>query len=156
MDKQVQYRDVENLKVYTKLCDLHIEVWNMTETWPRTERFELTSQVLRSSNSSPAQLAEKNDDRHVKNRIEGVNRARGEAGETIHHLYIASCKGYVSSETYINLKTRYRECIRLLNGLEKNLEKTLPQSSQKWVQEPTDPYATVLQTGYPEATPPDL
>ena len=27
-------------------------------------------------------LAEKHDDRHIRNKIEGVNRSRGEAGET--------------------------------------------------------------------------
>ena len=56
--------------------------------WPDEERYELGSQTRRSSNSSPAQIAEKYDDRHIRNKIEGVNRSRGEAAETIHHLFI--------------------------------------------------------------------
>jgi len=73
------FLDVEDLEVYQKLCRLHIEVCDLSHTWPVEERYEIGSQVRRSSNSSPAQLAEKNDDRHVRNKIEGVNRSRGEA-----------------------------------------------------------------------------
>ena len=76
--------DVEDLEVYQRLCKLHIEVCDLRHDWPQEERYELGSQVRRSSNSSPAQLAEKHDDRHIRNKIEGVNRSRGEAGETIH------------------------------------------------------------------------
>ena len=54
------YLGVEDLEVYRKLCRLHIEVCNMTKYWPSEERYELASQVRRSSNSAPAQLAEKN------------------------------------------------------------------------------------------------
>jgi len=76
--------DVEDLEVYKKLCQLHIDVCDLTHQWPQEEKYELSSQARRSSNSSPAQLAEKNDDRHIRNKIEGVNRSRNEANETIH------------------------------------------------------------------------
>ena len=95
-----EFMRVEDLVAYQKLCDSHIEVCELTRDWPREERYELTSQINRSSNSSPAQLAEKNYDRHVRNRIEGVNRSRGEALETVHHLCIAKRKGYVDAQTY--------------------------------------------------------
>ena len=70
------YMDVEDLEVYRKLCQLHIEICDLSHTWPSEEKYELGSQIRRASNSSPAQLAEKNDDRHVRNKIEGVNRSR--------------------------------------------------------------------------------
>jgi len=53
------YMDVEDLEVYKKLCQLHIEVCGLTHTWPQKEKYELGSQARRSSNSAPAQLAEK-------------------------------------------------------------------------------------------------
>jgi four helix bundle protein len=78
------YMDVEDLDVYRRLCQLHIDVCEVSHQWPSEEKYELGSQVRRSSNSAPAQLAEKNDDRHVRNKIEGVNRSRGEAaGEEV-------------------------------------------------------------------------
>ena len=126
------YMDVEDLEVYQKLCQLHIEVCDLTHTWPQEEKYELGSQARRSSNSAPAQLAEKNDDRHIRNKIEGVNRSRGEAAETIHHLFMAKLKGYITEKIYLELKGRYEECIRMLNGLEKTLERKIPERERRW------------------------
>jgi len=123
---------VEDLEVYKKLGRLDIDVCDLTELWPREEKYELGSQVRRSSNSAPAQLAEKNDDRHIRNKIEGVNRSRGEAGETIHHLYMAKLKGYISEKVYMGFRNRYKECIRMLNGLEKTLERKIPERDRRW------------------------
>lgn len=147
-----EYRQIEDLEVYQKLCRLHLEIADLSHGWPAEEKYELGSQIRRSSNSSPAQLAEKNDDRHVRNKIEGVNRSRGEAAETIHHLYMAHLRGYESKETYSGFRERYRECIRMLNGMERNLEKQLPESDRRWptVQEKSDDYGS---PGFPQ---PDL
>lgn len=126
------HMDVEDLEVYRKLCRLHIEICDLSHQWPPEERYELGTQIRRSSNSSPAQLAEKNDDRHIRNKIEGVNRSRGEAGETIHHLYMAKLKSYVDDTTYRHYRGRYKECIRMLNGLERTLEQKLPERERRW------------------------
>jgi four helix bundle protein len=126
------YMDVEDLEVYKKLCQLHIEVCEVTQTWPQEEKYELGSQARRSSNSAAAQLAEKNDDRHIRNKIEGVNRSRGEASETIHHLFMAKLKAYITEEVYLEFKGRYKECIRMLNGLERTLERKIPERERRW------------------------
>ena len=127
---------VEDLQVYQKLCQLHIDVCRMSDSWPPSERFELTGQARRSSNSAPGNLAEKHSDRHVRNKIEGVNRARGEALETVHHLYIASLKGYITGEQLAQFRERYQECVRMLNGLERTLENQLPPEARRWSSEP--------------------
>jgi four helix bundle protein len=114
------YMDVEDLEVYQRLCSLHIEICDLSHIWPAEEKYELGSQIRRSSNSSPAQIAEKNDDRHVRNKIEGVNRSRGEAAETIHHLFIAKNKGYITLEVYESFRAKYKECIRMLNRVGEN------------------------------------
>jgi hypothetical protein len=87
--RMAKYMQVEDLKVYQMLCRLHIEICDLSHRWPPEEKSELGGQIRRSSNSSPANLAEKHSDRHLRNKIEGVNRSRGEALETTHHLYIA-------------------------------------------------------------------
>jgi four helix bundle protein len=125
----------EDLIVYQRLCQLHIEMCDLSHEWPQEERYELGSQIRRSSNSSPAQLAEKHSDRHIRNKIEGVNRSRGEAGETMHHLFIAKLKEYVTEQRYLEFRERYEECIRMLNGLERTLEKQLPVDQRRWPDE---------------------
>jgi four helix bundle protein len=126
------YMRVEDLKVYQKLCRLHVEVCRLSKDWPAEERFELGSQVRRASNSAPANLAEKHSDRHVRNKIEGVNRGRGESLETIHHLYIAMLKTYITEKQYETFRGRYLECVRMLNGLERTLEKRLDEPARRW------------------------
>ena len=135
------YRRLEDLVVYQKLCRLHIVVSDVTHKWPSEERYELGSQARRSSNSSAAQLAEKYDDRHIRNKIEGVNRSRGEAAETVHHLFMAHLKGYETQKTYEDFHDRYQECIRMLNGMKRTLEKQLPETDRRW------PQSTVRENG---------
>ena len=151
------YMDVEDLDVYRRLCQLHIDVCEASHLWPSEEKYELGSQARRSSNSAPAQLAEKNDDRHVRNKIEGVNRSRGEAAETIHHLFMAELKMYITAEVYSDFRTRYKECIRMLNGLEKTLERKLPPPERRWqVEEDAAVYGPDSETcppGWPEILP---
>jgi four helix bundle protein len=127
-----EFMRVEDLQVYQKLCQLHIEVCALTRGWPRDERFELIGQVRRSSNSAPAQLAEKHSDRHVKNKIEGVNRARGEALETVHHLFVGMLKGYHTEQSSTQYRERYQECVRMLNGMERTLERQLPPELRRF------------------------
>lgn len=123
---------VQDLVVYQKLCDLHLEICDLTRTWPVEERYELASQVRKSSNSSPAQLAEKHSNRHVRSRIEGVNGSRDEAAETVHHLDVGFRKRYLSAEQFDGFRTRYEECLRMLNGLERSYERKLPLAERRW------------------------
>lgn len=147
------YRRLEDLVVYQKLCRMHIEIGELSHRWRVVEKYELGSQARRSSNSAAAQLAEKYDDRHVRNKIEGVNRSRGEAAETAHHLYMAHLKGYETQTTYEEHRARYQECIRMLNGMERTLEKQLPESDRRWpnlsVREDSENYGS-SPCGFPE------
>lgn len=144
-----EFRKLEDLIVYQKLCQLHIEISGISHRWPAEEKFELGSQIRRSSNSAAAQLAEKYDDRHIRNKIEGINRSRGEAAESVHHLFMAHLKRYETLETYESYRLRYQECIRMLNGMERTLEKQLPEAARRWpaVQEQPGDYSAV---GFPD------
>jgi len=48
------HMDVEDLEVYRKLCRLHIEICDLSHEWPSEDRYEIGSQIRRSSSSSPA------------------------------------------------------------------------------------------------------
>ena len=120
MKKKIE--SYEDLEVYQKLCDLHIEVNELTFTFPKFELYELGSQLRRSSNSSPANLAEGWNNKHVNIYLEGVNRSQSEVRETRHHLTMAYRKDYISKKKHIDLINRYDECGRMLTSLERSLE----------------------------------
>ena len=112
---------VEDLSVYKKLCELHIEVHELSLKFPKFEIFELGSQVRRSSNSAPANLAEGFGNKHTAIYTECISRSQGEIRETKHHLFMAYQKGYISEEKYADLYNRYEECSKMLYGLEQSL-----------------------------------
>jgi four helix bundle protein len=112
---------VEDLKVYNKLFELTLEVHSLTMAFPRFEIFELGSQLRRSSNSSPANLAEGFGNKHTNIYLESISRAQGEIRETMHHLRIAYKKNYIAGIKYLAFINQYEECSKMLYGLEKAL-----------------------------------
>lgn len=45
---------------------------------------------------------------------------------------MAKLKGYIAEELYLDFRERYKECIRMLNGLEKTLERKIPERERRW------------------------
>lgn len=113
--------EVESLKVYQKLSALVLEVHKLTMDFPKFELYELGSQLRRSSNSAPANLAEGFDNKHTAIYTECISRAQAEIRETIHHLKIALSKNYLRQEQLDPLLQEYLECSKMLYGLTKAL-----------------------------------
>ena len=112
---------VEDLEVYKKLYKLALEVHELTMTFPKFELYELGSQLRRSSNSAPANLAEGFGNKHTNIYRESISRAQGEIRETKHHLRIAYEKQYIPKEKLDSLIESYEECSKMLYGLEQSL-----------------------------------
>ena len=47
-------------------------------------------------------------------------------------LHMAHLKGHETQTTYEGDRSRYQECIRMLNGMERTLEKQLPEADRRW------------------------
>lgn len=116
-------RTFRDLEVYRKSFKLHIEIHKLSMTFPKFEMYELGSQIRRSSNSVPANIAEGYNNQHTNIYLEGLNRAVGEAQETQHHLDTARVKGYLDQTNFDEFDTSYTECIKMLYGLRKALLK---------------------------------
>jgi len=101
-------------------------VHELSLTFPRFEMYELGSQVRRSSNSAPANLAEGFNNKHRAIYRECISRALGEARETQHHLMVAHRKGYVTKELFAKLAEEYNECSRMLRAIDAKLERPRP------------------------------
>lgn len=113
--------EVTDLIVYQKLCDLVIDVHELSMIFPKFELYELGSQVRRSSNSSAANIAEGFDNKHTNIYLECISRSLGEIRETQHHLQVAFRKQYLTQKKLGSLADRYTECTKMLHGLEKSL-----------------------------------
>lgn len=116
----------EDIEVYKKLVQLHLEIHALTLTFPKHELYEVGSQLRRSSNAIPANLAEGWNNKHINVYLEGINRSLGERRETKHHLTVSFRKGYFTQEKFDLLVARYDECGRMLKGLERALLRFAP------------------------------
>lgn len=114
-------KSFHDLRVYQELRRLHLQVHYISLEFPKFEMYELGSQIRRSSNSAPANLAEGFGSRHTNMYIESINRALGEVRETQHHLTIAHDKGYLTDEISQELNSGYGVCIRMLERLHQAL-----------------------------------
>jgi hypothetical protein len=45
---------------------------------------------------------------------------------------VAKLKGYITEKVFLEFRGRYKECIRMLNGLEKTLERKIPERERRW------------------------
>ncbi len=120
---QDKINSFEDLKVYQKLCKLHIEIHYLTLTSPDIEKFELASQLRRSTNSAPANLAEGWNNKNLNIYLEGINRSQGEIRETKHHLSMAYHKKYIAENKFKYFTQEYDDCGKMLTGLRNSLEK---------------------------------
>lgn len=110
-----------DLQVYKRLFTLALQVNKLTMTFPKHELYELGSQLRRSSNSVPANLAEGFGNKHTNIFTECISRSQGELRETQHHLDIACHKNYLKKEEFDKLYGEYEECSKMMYGLEKSL-----------------------------------
>ena len=115
---------VEDLRVYQKLFELTLEVHKLTWTFPKFETYELGSQLRRSSNSAPANLAERFGNKHTNIYLESISRSQGEIRETKHHLKIAQRKNYLTYEQLNKLILEYEISSKMLYKLEESLKET--------------------------------
>ncbi len=114
-------KSFEDLEVYQKLYELHLEISKLSLSFPRFELHELGSQIRRSSNSISANIAERWNNRHINIYLESINRSLGELQETKHHLYMAFRKGYLNETVYNEFLDKYNECGKMLKGLQQSL-----------------------------------
>lgn len=118
-----EIRSFEDLDVYRKLCELNLEISELSLGFSKFELYELGSQIRRSSNSIASNLAEGWNNKQINIYLEGINRAQSELQETKHHLYMAYRKKYLNEETYQEYFDKYCECGKMLRGLEQSLLK---------------------------------
>lgn len=105
---------LENLKIYKMASDLEIEVHNLTNTFPKDEKFRSVDQLRRSSSSVSNNIAESYHRRSIKDKIRILNDlAKGEAEETKRNLIVCFKKGFHGDESIAN---RYTELLKAISG----------------------------------------
>ena len=96
-------RNHEELEVWQKAHALTLKLYRVTEAFPRTEMFGLTSQIRRAAGSIGANLAEGCGRWSEAELARYVQIAMGSASELQNHLRLASDLGFLSQPEYLSL-----------------------------------------------------
>lgn len=120
------YKIFTDLEVWKKARLLKNEIKDLTDSFPSEEKFRLTDQLIRSSRSVTATIAEGHGRFTYKDQVHFCIMARGSLSETLNHLIDAfDCK-YISQEQLIFYKEKIEEVHKLINGyitfLRKNIK----------------------------------
>lgn len=83
------------LTVWSKSMDVAVQVYQLTERFPRTEMYRLTSQVTRAAASVPANIAEGNGRASRRDYAHFLAIAKGSLNETETFLFLAIRLGYL-------------------------------------------------------------
>ena len=110
------------MPVWKKAHELAVNIFNLTIGLPRSEDYGLTSQIRRSSNSVPGNIAEGYGRRTKKDKAYFYTIARGSAFETQNHLLYGNKVGYFDNEKTNQFFNEYTDLIFELNKLIKSLE----------------------------------
>ena len=90
--------------------------------FPKTEEFLLKAQVLDSSRSVTANIAEGFGRFHYQENIQFCRQSRGSLDETLEHMVTAYDDKYITREILSGINKDYKECLKQLNGYIKYLK----------------------------------
>lgn len=119
-------RPHENLEVWKKSIEVVLTVYKVTESFPKEEKFGLTSQLRRAAVSISANIAEGAARTSRKEFCHFLSNAQGSASEVETELLIAHRLGYVPSGKYNPLRDSIDEIGRMITGLSQQLRRSLP------------------------------
>ena len=106
----------EQVELWKKVREFKNEVAKEARTWPAEEKFKLIDQIIRSSRSINALLAEGHGRFTFADQLHFCIQARGSLSETINHLIDAFDEKYIIEERLNYFKEKGKEIERLLNG----------------------------------------
>ncbi|MCE3279963.1 MAG: hypothetical protein K0S44_2154 [Bacteroidetes bacterium] len=113
----------EELEAWKQARIIRNEIASLVKQFPSEEKFKLTDQLLRSTRSVTANIAEGFGRFHYQENIQFCRQARGSLTETLDHLICASDCMYIEDATLTNFRLKINNNIKILNGYISYLKK---------------------------------
>jgi four helix bundle protein len=128
-------KSFEELDCWKKAYELRKKLSELVKKFPSDEKYRLTDQVIRSSRSVTANIAEGFGRFHYQEYAQYCRQSRGSLFELVDHLIVARDEKYISEAEYLSLKAEIEGCLIVLNGFINYLLKAKAQSASK-IEEP--------------------
>ena len=111
-----ELKTFETLECYQLAKRLRQDISSFCKTLPKEETYRLKDQIIRSSRSVTANIAEGYGRHHHQENLQFCRTARGSLSETLDHLSVALDDEYLTELQYAEMRTRLEEGWKVLNG----------------------------------------
>ncbi len=126
----MKLNSAKDLDVYKKAYSLAMQIFQISKTFPKEERYALTDQIRRSSRSVCLNLreawAKRRYEAHFINKLTDCD---GENSETDSSLDFSKDCGYITSEEHQTLVVMNREVGKMLGSMINNPESFIIKNS---------------------------
>jgi four helix bundle protein len=92
----VKIKDYKDLKIWQKGIEISDKIYSVTESFPKTELYGLTSQMKRASVSIPSNIAEGFMRQHSKEYKQFLYISLGSCAELETQLILANKRNYIT------------------------------------------------------------
>lgn len=110
-------RDFRKIKAFQYADDLVIEIYKMTQRFPKDEIYGVTSQLRRAAVSVAANVAEGASRQHLKDYLHFLSMAKSSLSEVEYLLSLVSRLGYLNPKDYERIELSAQKTARTLFGL---------------------------------------
>lgn len=105
------------LKVWEKSIELVVETYRVTNLFPKSEQYGLTSQMRRAAVSIPSNIAEGYTRNHRAEYVQFLKIAAGSGAELETQVIIAKKLNFVSEQEFKKLDILLDETMKMLSAL---------------------------------------
>lgn len=122
-------KSARDLEVYKLSYKAAMEIFEISKSFPKEERYSLTDQIRRASRSVPANIAEAWRKRiYPKSFVAKIIDSEAEASETQVWLQFSKDSKYIDIETYNRLDKEYDKVLGKLVNMRNQPEKWCQRS----------------------------
>lgn len=115
--------ELQQLEVWIKSRMLRNSISELSQKFPSEEKYRLIDQIIRSSRSISANIAEGHGRYHFQENIQYCRQARGNLTETFDHLTVAFDEKYLDKQEFDRLSIEIEILTKMINGYISYLKK---------------------------------
>jgi four helix bundle protein len=108
--------DFKDLRAWQEARKLRVEIYRLTQSFPKEEAYGLTSQMRRAAVSTTANLAEGYGRFSYQENVQFCRHSRASVYELRDHFTTALDANYISEVQFAELEKQAMDVILLLNG----------------------------------------
>ena len=110
----------ERLEVWKESIELVKMIYDVTKSFPVSEKYGLTSQLRRASVSISSNLAEGTSRNTNKDKAHFITMSFSSTMEVLNQILIAKELEFISEDNYIEIRKKISKITNMLNALRKS------------------------------------